>query len=152
METEKDKIDIIQTELSEINLHIEFTRKKDERICQLDRSAFRLLAELNERGPMRITRLAELFQLDNSTVSRQTAALVSKGYIQRVPYDKDGRISLLKVTPAGNAKFEEVRKARQDLYRELLSDWDQEDQKKFGDYLIRLNKAIVKNKVKYENA
>jgi DNA-binding MarR family transcriptional regulator len=70
MERGKDKLDNIQSELSEFILHIEYARRKDEKMGQLDRSAFRLLAELSEEGPMGINALADKFKLDNSTVGK----------------------------------------------------------------------------------
>ncbi|MGV3465375.1 MAG: MarR family winged helix-turn-helix transcriptional regulator [Heyndrickxia sp.] len=140
---EKDTFDNIQSAISELVLHIEFARRKDEKIGQLDRSAFRLLAELDEQGPMGVNDLADKFQLDNSTVSRQAAALVSKGLLRRVPDPKDGRISLLEVTPLGHDKFHEVRMARKELYRELLADWPEEECKQFEEYLMRLNESII---------
>ncbi|KQL54905.1 MULTISPECIES: MarR family winged helix-turn-helix transcriptional regulator [Heyndrickxia] len=140
---EKDTFDNIQSAISELVLHIEFARRKDEKIGQLDRSAFRLLTELEESGPMGINDLADKFQLDNSTVSRQAAALVSKGYIRRIPDPKDGRISLLEVTPIGHEIFHEVRIARKELYRDLLANWPENDCKQFEEYLIRLNKSIT---------
>jgi DNA-binding MarR family transcriptional regulator len=143
MEKGKDTLDNIQSAISELFLHIESARRKDEKIGQLDRSAFRLLAELDERGPMGINDLVDKFQLDKSTVSRQGAALISKGFIRRVPDPKDGRISLLEVTPIGHDKFHEVRMARKALYRELLDDWPEKNRKQFEEYLMCLNKSIT---------
>lgn len=143
MEKGKDTLDNIQSAISELFLHTESARRKDEKIGQLDRSAFRLLAELDERGPMGINDLVDKFQLDKSTVSRQAAALISKGFICRVSAPKDGRISLLEVTPIGHDKFHEVRKARKALYRELLADWPEKNCKQFAEYLMQLNQSII---------
>jgi hypothetical protein len=55
MERGKDTLDNIQSELSEFILHIESPRRKDEKMGQLDRSAFHLLAELSEEDRWELT-------------------------------------------------------------------------------------------------
>lgn len=146
MEIEKETMDIIQSELGELILHIDFGRRLDAKIGKLDRSAFRLLGELEQKGPMGISALADVFRLDNSTVSRQTAALVAKGLLKRVPEPKDGRISLLKITPLGRKQYEEVRLARIQLYKELLDEWSETDRNQLAEYLTRLNKSITERR------
>jgi len=148
MESGKDTIDIIQTEIDVLQIQVAFARKRDEKIGALDRSAARLLGELYEKGPLGISALADIFQLDISTVSRQIAALEAKGYAIRIPDPKDGRVSLLEITPSGKKQFIEVRQARRNLYNELLVDWSEEERKKFGEYLQKLNRAIIERRLR----
>lgn len=143
MEIKKDIFDKIESELAELLLHTEFVRRKDEKMGQLERSAYRLLAELSEKGPKGINALAEQFLLDKSTISRQTAALVSKGLIRRIPDPKEGRISLLEITPMGLEQLHEVRTARKTLYHKLMKHWPEKDRKQFESYLMRLNKSFI---------
>ncbi|MCF8565565.1 MarR family transcriptional regulator [Alicyclobacillus tolerans] len=143
VDREKDSIDRIQSELSEWILHIESARRKDRKLGKVDRSATRLLGQLIESGPMSAAALSEVFQLDPSTVSRQTSALVGRGLVQRVSDPKDGRVSLLEVTDAGRDAFMEMREARRSFYTELLRGWPEEDKLKFGNYLRKLNQDTV---------
>lgn len=143
METGKDTFDNIQSALSEISFYIDLARRKIDKIGQLDRSAYRLLGELSEEGPLGITTIADKFKLDISTVSRQTAALITKGLIQRISDPKDRRTSLLEITPMGNQKFHEVKMARKTLYRKLMNDWPEKDCQQFEEYLTRLNQSIA---------
>src|SRR5262245_11500612 len=66
-----------------------------------DRSAFILLKNLIHMGPSRSSALAAAVHSDPSTVSRQVAALVRDGLVERRADQDDGRASLLAATPAG---------------------------------------------------
>lgn len=93
----------------------------------LDRSAYLLLGKLEADGPQSISSLADAFRLDASTASRQTAALVSKGLVERVPDPTDGRITILQITERGRTLLQQVRTIRFSRYQELLQDWSDED-------------------------
>src|SRR3954452_21611677 len=63
-------------------------------------SAYLLLRCIaNSGAPMRAAELADTLRSDPSTVSRQVAALVRAGYLERRADPADGRASLLVVTP-----------------------------------------------------
>src|ERR1700744_16833 len=66
-----------------------------------------LLHVVGAEGPMRASALATSVQADLSTVSRQVAALVARGLLERRPDQLDGRASLLAVTAAGRAAIAE---------------------------------------------
>lgn len=114
------------------------------RVGQLDRSAYLLLSELAVRGPLSIAALAQTFQLDLSTASRQVAALEAKQLVERLADPADGRISILEITPRGRAAVQTTREARHALYAQLLEDWPEEERRAFGTYLARLNQAIAR--------
>src|SRR2546430_9177235 len=75
-----------------------------------DRSAIILLKTLAALGPSRSSALAAAVHSDPSTVSRQVAALVRDGLVERRADQDDGRASLLAATPAGLSLLEEQRK------------------------------------------
>jgi DNA-binding MarR family transcriptional regulator len=87
----------------------------------LDRSAYVLLATLVAQ-PRRIGELAELLSLDVSTVSRQVHSLEGAGLARREPLPDDRRGSLLVATEAGEVAVEAQRRARRELFAELLAD------------------------------
>lgn len=94
----------------------------------LDRSAYVLLATLVAR-PRRIGELADLLSLDVSTVSRQVHALEEAGLARREPLPEDRRGSLLVATDAGAVAVEAQRRARRELFTELLADTPEEELK-----------------------
>lgn len=92
----------------------------------LDRSAYVLLATLVAQ-PRRIGELAELLSLDVSTVSRQVQSLEDAGLAQREPLPDDRRGFLLIATGTGEVAVEAQRRARRELFAELLADTPGED-------------------------
>ncbi|MCY0903164.1 MAG: MarR family transcriptional regulator, partial [Firmicutes bacterium] len=66
----------------------------DAVIASLDRSAYLLLAELDEAEALSVSVLADSLFLDISTASRQVAALEAKGLVARITDPEDGRACL----------------------------------------------------------
>src|SRR5664279_3483631 len=62
-------------------------------------SAHMVLRCLANDGPMRSSALADCLQSDPSTISRQVAAMVKDGLLERRADPEDGRASLLVLTP-----------------------------------------------------
>lgn len=90
-------------------------------------SSYALLFQLVKNGPMRASTLAELVCADPSTVSRQAAALVEHGVVERQRDPQDGRAAQLVATKAGHALFHRMRDERDTLIEGILSDWDRAD-------------------------
>lgn len=109
----------------------------------LDRAAYLLLDEVERRDAAGIAALAETFQLDVSTVSRQTTALEAKGLVDRWSDPADGRVSLLRLTPDGRTQLDAARAARRALFAALLAEWPDGDRRALAALLARLNQAIV---------
>jgi len=96
-------------------------RVAEEAGTHLDRSAYVLLARLVEEQ-CRVGELAEHLCLDVSTVSRQVHALEQRGMLGREPHPTDRRGSMVVITPQGREVVEQHRRARQELFAELLRD------------------------------
>ncbi|MEP6853092.1 MAG: MarR family transcriptional regulator [bacterium] len=88
-------------------------------------------------GPARVSTLAEAMQTDQSTASRQVAALVSQGLVERQPDPQDGRACLVVATPAGLEHYQAHVARRDQTYAEMLSRWSEEDQERFADLFAR---------------
>jgi DNA-binding MarR family transcriptional regulator len=100
-----------------------------------------LLRSLDLNGPLRIGALADSVQSDVSTVSRQVAALVSEGLLERRADQADGRACLLAPTEAGRAILAQHDQARLDYFADLLRDWSSEDVAQFAALLLRFSRA-----------
>ncbi len=140
---EIDSIGIIEHEVTLLLRLVESARKRAE---VLDRSAYLLLGALETHGPLGIAALAEIFQMDLSTASRQTAALETKGLVQRLADPRDARVSLLQSTALGRTLFQSVRDTRHALFAEMLGSWPDDERQQFGAHLARLNQAIVQRR------
>lgn len=146
MKAPKDAISQIEYEVALFIRRVESARTSDANIAIIDRSGYILLRQLDENGPTGAKTLADSFQLDASTVSRQTASLESKGFVSRLSDPTDGRASLLEITPLGRNKLSEVKQARLDAYSNLLDDWTTEDCQKFGELLALFNYTCINQK------
>ena len=106
---------------------------------KLERACFGLLVELADKGPQRMTTLAEAVFTDPSTVSRQVGQLVELGYVERQPDPEDGRASRLAATDAGLAHLAEGRRRRNQIFAAVLSDWSVADRERLVRLMERLN-------------
>jgi DNA-binding MarR family transcriptional regulator len=117
-----------------------------KKLGNMDRSAYLLLHQIISYGPARVKNLADEFQLDISTVSRQVTALEHKGYVYRIPDPSDGRAYSLQITELGNKKFNEYQHLRYTKLEEILKDWSNEDCEQFGQLLRKYNRPLLNNK------
>jgi DNA-binding MarR family transcriptional regulator len=102
-----------------------------------DRSAIILLKTLIALGPSRSSALAAAVHSDPSTVSRQVAALVRDGLVERRADQDDGRASLLAATPAGLALLEDQRRRMGIALAKVVQHWTPEDLDSFVELLER---------------
>jgi DNA-binding MarR family transcriptional regulator len=100
-----------------------------------------LLHAVAAEGPMRASALAANVQADLSTVSRQVAALVGRGLLERQADQCDGRASLLAVTGAGRAAVAEHEQGRQAFFDAVLASWDTGEMRLFARQLERFTGA-----------
>jgi DNA-binding MarR family transcriptional regulator len=96
-----------------------------------------ILRHLATNGPMRASALADCLQSDPSTVSRQVAALVKEGLLERRAEPEDGRASILVLTPLADEVIERHEQARLDHFAAMLADWNERDLRRFADLLAR---------------
>lgn len=92
---------------------------------------------LDHDGPMRSGALAERLDTDPSTVSRQVAALVRDGLVERRADPVDGRASLLVLTGRGAAVLAEHEELRKQHFGRLVADWSAEELDIFATLLER---------------
>ena len=86
-----------------------------------------VLTVLGRHGHMRMSRLAELLSVDVSVTSRHVTHLAERGWIERSPDPADKRSRILRLTPAGQTRLEELFRRTTQLLAERLSDWSDEE-------------------------
>ncbi len=113
-----------------------------DREVPLDRSAVILLSRLHAQGPMTVAELAEVFDMDVSTIHRQTTAAMKAELLERIP-DPDGGIARkLRPTEEGVRRLTAELEARKQGFARTLDDWSEAEVLEFVDYLRRYNEAI----------
>jgi DNA-binding MarR family transcriptional regulator len=100
-------------------------------------SAHIVLKVLASEGPMRSSALADRIESDPSTVSRQVAALVKNGLLERRADPEDGRACLLVPTAKADAVLSEHRNIRLEHFNRMLGEWSDGDIATFATLLRR---------------
>jgi DNA-binding MarR family transcriptional regulator len=133
-------------EMIELELAILIRRttaiSNNKKFGNLDRSAYLILRRIKARGAVGVKLLAEEFQLDISTISRQAAALEHKGYLYRIPDPLDGRAYSLELTELGSKELSDYRQSRLKRIAELTNDWSDEERELFGKLLEKFNRSF----------
>lgn len=99
-----------------------------------DSRLFLLLNLLHDRGPTRAADLLDTLAVDQSTLSRQLAVLVERGFVERRTDPTDGRAAQLVLTPLGTKTIEGARAAWRATLAERMDAWPAADR----DALVRL--------------
>jgi DNA-binding MarR family transcriptional regulator len=102
-----------------------------------DLAAAHVLGHLAETGPQRVGAIAQAVGTDPSTVSRQVAALVAAGLVERRADPDDGRAHLLAVTEAGLRCCAEGRRKRVEMLVSVLADWPEDSRERLAELLGR---------------
>ncbi|MFJ6718422.1 MULTISPECIES: MarR family winged helix-turn-helix transcriptional regulator [unclassified Streptomyces] len=86
-----------------------------------------VLTLLDRHGDMRMSRLSELLSVDTSVTSRHVTHVADRGWIERSPDPGDRRSRILRLTPAGQERLDELSRRTSQLLAERLSDWSDDE-------------------------
>ncbi|MFJ8852684.1 MarR family winged helix-turn-helix transcriptional regulator [Streptomyces sp. NPDC102437] len=102
-----------------------------------------VLALLRQHGEMRITRLAELMDVDMSVTSRHVAHVAERGWIERSPDPADKRSRILRLTPDGQDVLGDLNRRTTEMFAHNLSDWSDDEVGQLNTLLARLRDSFV---------
>lgn len=105
---------------------------------RLDKSAYYLMARLEDSGDIRLSDLAALVELDVSTVSRQVRQIEDAGMVSRRPDPSDGRAARVELTAKGRKMLAAMRRDRHDLLSEAMAEWTHAERTQLGHLMQRL--------------
>jgi DNA-binding MarR family transcriptional regulator len=134
--------DLIEYETMVLGRHSLATSRARREGGLLERSAYILLSRLRVEGPMSIRQLSEAFDLDPSTLNRQTSAMLRGGLAERIPDPEGGIARKFRLTQEGERGLKEERERYVNGLEKVLADWTPEDVTVFADYLRRFNTDI----------
>src|SRR3954454_3089483 len=110
---------------------------------EVDFSAFPILKLLDHHGPMRLSALATLLELDASTVSRHARQLEDRGLLVRTGDPDDGRASRIAVSAQGSACLAQGFEPRRQLITHALDGWTDEEREILRTLLDRLVQTLM---------
>ncbi len=134
-----EAIDVIALQLIRLGRIRERTNAQIAAVSggEIEAAAYSIIFRLLYDGPMRSGALAELLYSDASTISRQAAALVKRGLIERRADPADGRASVLAVTDAGRELAASLRQRRNAMLDNVLKNWSDEERTALGQMMRR---------------
>lgn len=94
------------------------------------------LARLATTGTATVSELAELLNLELSTVSRRVRVLEDRHLIERES-GTDRRTSHLRLTPEGEQMFHALEQGWREMLSEVVADWTDEDVDRFSELFTR---------------
>lgn len=93
----------------------------------LSRPAITILATLRSSGPVRLSLLARLTDLEAPLISREIRELVEGGYVRRSADPTDGRAGIVDLTAKGRRAFQAYRDATDEIIAETFETWSASD-------------------------
>lgn len=94
------------------------------------------LSRLGTSGNVTVSELADLLNLELSTVSRRVRVLEERHLIEREP-GADRRTSHLRLTAEGQQMFNALEKGWRIMLTEVVADWDPADVARFAELFAR---------------
>jgi DNA-binding MarR family transcriptional regulator len=108
-------------------------------LAELGSQGFNALAAIWKDGPMRVSDVAHQLGVDLSVASRQVAALINAGYVEREADSTDRRASVVSLTDAGRQVLKESHRRMVHAFSNALEGWSEGDIERLSGGLARLN-------------
>lgn len=114
-------------------------------LAELGSQGFSALAVIGVYGPLRVGEVAGRLSVDLSVASRQIAALVSQGYVERRRDPADRRAHEVALTATGRDVLRESHRRMIDALSDALSAWPQDDLIRLAGSLERLREDYLRH-------
>lgn len=88
-------------------------------------------------GEVTVGGLAEQLAVDPSVASRTVSDCVSNGYLERVASQRDGRRTVLRITPEGFVLRDRFRKQQRQAFEHITRDWPEHERLEFARLLLK---------------
>jgi len=139
------RVDSALTRISRISNGRVAARHRSERSgVMLSRPAITILSTLRSSGPVRLSLLARLTDLEAPLISREIRELVEGGYVRRNADPTDGRAGIVDMTPKGRRAYQAYRDATDEIIAETLSSWSAADLHALSQLLDRVSEDFAR--------
>jgi len=95
--------------------------------ADVTRGGFAVLRCLAERDERSLGEIARECSMDPAAAGRQVNALEDDGFVARGTTTGDGRVTVVRLTPAGRTVYRRVRDVRTAYMGEVLAEWSTRD-------------------------
>ena len=97
-----------------------------------------LLRRIQEEGPLSLGELARRTEMDPAATGRQIRALEDEGFVRRDSSADDGRVTVVRVTPAGREARRRIDEVMGSHMEGVLATWSDADRSDLARLLTRL--------------
>jgi DNA-binding MarR family transcriptional regulator len=118
--------------------------KSEASCCGITLGQCHALIEIGRAGEISLNELAELLNVDNSTMSRTVNNLVSNELIERVINPEDRRYVKITLTEKGGQKFKEIEENMESYFKHILEAIPEDKHQQVVESLRLLMVAIKK--------
>jgi DNA-binding MarR family transcriptional regulator len=113
-------------------------------------SGWAIITMLTREGEQRVSDLAALLDIDQSTVSRQLKPLYEAGLVSRIADPADRRSAIVAITDAGQSLYESVRRRWLDDLMWFMRDWSSADRSLLGKLADRFSEEIDRGRAELQ--
>ncbi|GII98932.1 DNA-binding MarR family transcriptional regulator [Sediminihabitans luteus] len=131
----------IERETMLIGRYMHLAERQSVPELRLERSAYLLLSRLVDE-PLTLAELSTAFELDVSTLNRQTSAMLKEGLVERIPDPAGGIARRFRVTPAGARRLDAARTSKVAGIDALLAGWTDAERETLAAALLHLNDTV----------
>lgn len=133
----------LEQELATLMRLLEAVQRR--RIYVLERAHYLILSLLQRDGPLSVGETAKRLLLDDSTATRQIAAMEALRLVGKQSHPEDARSTVVRATEEGISKTEEMRAARLERVETLFDGWSKEERATCGHVLEHLNRSLFES-------
>lgn len=101
-------------------------------------SEWRVMASLAGGGPVSIGHLAQVAVMKQPTVTRMLDRMALNGHVERLPHGSDRRITLVRITDAGERMVRHLTELAREHERRVLEPFGMESAEALKDTLRRM--------------
>ncbi|ADL07232.1 MarR family winged helix-turn-helix transcriptional regulator [Thermosediminibacter oceani] len=120
--------------------------KSEASCCGTTLSQCHTIVEIGRAGEISLNELAELLNLDNSTISRSVNNLVKQGLVVRETDPEDRRYVRIRLTKEGYGVYEAVESSMEAYFERIFTTIPEEKREQVLESLQILIDAVRKNK------
>ncbi|HKY17152.1 MAG TPA: MarR family transcriptional regulator [Microthrixaceae bacterium] len=112
--------------------------RREQAGTDLSATALEMLRRVDDRGPITVSKAAELMGLSLASTSRTLAELERRGLLDRRGDPDDGRVARYESTQEGRNTRERFQRATQDDIALVLDAWSPRDRERLAVLFVRL--------------
>ena len=128
--------------LRALEREVELSLVSQTECCGVTSAQCHILLEIEARGNASVGELAVALELDPSTLSRASDALVKAGLVSRADDPANRRRQILALLPAGTAKVEYINRACDEYYESVLAEAEGPRRSAIAETITYLARAI----------